>query len=105
MIRIWSNSWNFTMPDNAVYLLEILPISNGDMHTVTFETSLCKRILAEFKNEKDAELLVDELSWHLWHRKEFHTDTDECPVEWRNMELEIHITYSENRPIYHSEEI
>lgn len=79
MIRIWSNSWNFTMPDNAAYLLEILPISNGYIYTVTFETSLCKRILAEFKSEKDAELLVDELSWHLWHRKEFHTDTGQSP--------------------------
>ena len=105
MIRIWSNNWNFTMPDNASYLLDVLKYDKEKYAVTLNAASMHVASLARFDNIEDARHLVDELSWHLWHRKEFNTDSDDCPVPYRGMEPEIHITYSENRPVYHSEEI
>ena len=97
MIRIWSNKWNVTIPNNAPYALRILKY---EKYAVMLDTVVHVASLAKFDREEDAKFLVDELAWRLWHRKEFHTDEDECPIEFRGMEPEIHITYSKNKESY-----
>lgn len=102
MIRIWSNKWNFTMPDDGAYLLSVLKYDKEKYAVMLDAANMHVASLARFDNEEDARFLVDELSWHLWNRKEFHTDSEECEVEFRGMEPEIHITFSENRTIHAS---
>lgn len=99
MIRIWSNQWNVTIPDDAPYAFRVLKYDEKK-YAVMLDTIIHVASIARFDNEEDARFLVDELGWHIWHRKEFHTDSDKCPVEFRNMEPALHIIFSENKESY-----